>query len=222
MAIKPHALQILGAKNAISYSIFSPASPRDYGHLLNVFAHLRLVDVVVNPHQDRYPVNYGGLGRLMVHATMLKSLDLRCAPTAPRQAHLNLSRVFQNATWPHLKHFGLYGFAMHTNADLIAFFDRHRATLDSVFLQRMFLHQKNTNLPGDFVCEAWKHLFGELRKRSIKFQKLKLFRIFDCHHDESHLPLLHTRAGGGERVLRYLHEGGPNPLALDTVACEAQ
>ncbi|KAF6218801.1 hypothetical protein HO133_005344 [Letharia lupina] len=216
MAIKLHELSIEGGQNAISCCIFSRASSKDYNHLLNVFASLRKISISVNTHQDAYPLCFAGLGRLLTHATLVQSLDLKCTG-GRRQSRLILSRVFQSATWPCLKHFGLHGFIMHTDVELITFFERHRATIDSVALRSMFLHQKELNSREDSPCEAWKHFFGKLRQRSIKFQNLDLFRIQDCSNPFEVHPDLSVRANGGKTVLQYLRDGGLNPLTIDTI-----
>lgn len=216
MAIKLDELTIEGRENGISNRVFSPTSPKDHSHLLNVFANLRKIDITVTAHNDACRLDYAGLGRVLTHATMLQSLDLRCTCNGRRKSRLSLSRLFQDFTWPHLKHFGLQGFNMHTDADLIAFFDRHRATVDSVMLGRIFLHERAFGNLDAFPCEAWKHFFGELRKRSIKFQNLELFTIYDCCNSESEHPDLTVRGGRGKRVLEYLRDGGPNPLEVDT------
>ena len=212
MSIKLHELSIDGGQNAISHGVFLHASSNDYNHLLNVFASLRKISVNVNTFRDTYPLNFAGLGRLLTHATQVQSLDLKCTG-GRRQTRLILSRAFQNATWPHLKHFGLHGFIMHTDAELIAFLDRHRASIDSVTLRSMFLHEKDVNSTTyDSPCEAWKHFFGELRKRSIKFRSLDLFQIHDCTNLESVQRDLAVRTEHGAKVLQYLRDGGPNPL----------
>lgn len=214
MDIKLHELSIKGRQNGISNAIFSRASPKDYNHLLNVFANLRKISLHINTHGDTHPLLFAGLGRLLIHATLLQSLDLSCLG-GQRQARLILSRVFQNATWPHLKHFGLHGFVVHSDAELIAFFDRHRATIDSVALKSMFLHDKDINSPDPSFCQAWKHFFGELRKRAIEFQKLDLYRIQDCYNSAAGLPDLAARE---KKVLQYLRHGGPNPFASDVIS----
>ena len=216
MGVKLQELSIVGRQTAISHAIFSSASPKDFNHLINVFANLRKISVTVNTHQDTHPLLFAGLGRLLIQATLVQSLDLGCM-SGRRQARLMLSRVFQNATWPCLKHIGLHGFIMHTDAELIAFFDRHRATIDSVTLRAIFLHEKDPNSLDPSFCEAWKHFFGELRKRSIKFQNLYLYRIRDCYNSAKGLPDLAIRAENGGKVLHYLRHGGPNPLAADDI-----
>lgn len=217
MAIKLPELSIEGGKNAISHGVFSRASSEDYNHLLNVFENLRKIDVNINTFRNSEFLDFAGLGRFLVHATLVQSLDLRCC--GPRRfSFLLLSRVFQNVTWPHLKHFGLDGFTMHTNKDLIAFFDRHRATIDSVDMRSMYLHEKDPNSTSHSPCEAWKHLFGELRKRSITFQNLYLSRIYDCYNSERRKSDLAQRTEHGAKVLQYLRDGGPNPLASDLIS----
>lgn len=215
-AVKLDELSIEGRQDAISNGIFSRASSKDFNHLLNVFASLRKISVSVNTHQDTYPLLFAGLGRLLTHANLVQSLDLR-GSGGRRRTPLMLSRMFQNATWPHLKHFGLHGLVLYTDAELIAFFDRHRGTIDSVALKSMFLHEKEPNSLDLSPCEAWKHFIGELRKRSIRFQSLDLSRIYDCCNSQGEIPELATRANGGEKILKYLRDGGPNPLTLDTI-----
>lgn len=214
MAIKLHQLCIEGTKNAISHCIFSRVSSQDYNHLRNVFANLRKLSVNVNTHQDTYPLVFAGLGRFVTHATLLESLDLKSTRSRGQllESHLDLSQVFQDATWSYLKHFGLHGFAMYTDAALIAFLDRHRATIDSVTLKSTFLHVKHSDPTDDSSCEAWNHFFGELRKRSINFQTLDLFKIYDCYNSEGEDPDLAFNAEYGGRVLRYLRDGVPTPF----------
>lgn len=215
MSIKLEELSIEYMHNAISHYIFSPTSSTDYNHLLNVFAHLRKVSVNINPHQDTKPLDFPGLGRLLTHATLLQSLDLKCVGGKLRQSRLVLSQVFGNFTWPHLKHIGLHGFIMHSDVDVIAFFDRHRTTIESVSLDTMFLHEKDVHSTDRTPCEAWQHFFSELRKRSIKFQRLQLLRIHDCCNGENEYPDLEVRANRGASVLQYLRDGGSNPLAYE-------
>ncbi len=212
MAIKPRELYIEGREIGISHFIFSRISPQDYSHLCNVFANLRKISVNVNTHRDRNALEYAGLGRFLAHATLLQSLELKCGGQS--QSRLNLSQMFQDATWPYLKHFGLHDFDMDTDAELIAFFNRHRTVIESVTLQSMFLHEADSKPMGTAACEAWKHFFGELRKRSITFQTLDLWEIYDCRNWKGKTPEidLASRADYGEKVLQYLHNGGPNPL----------
>lgn len=220
MAIKLDELSIEGKQNGISHRIFSHASPSDYSHLLKVFAHLRKIIMHVNTSNDTCRLDFAGLGRLLTHATTLQSLDLK-GTGGLRKSRVMLSRLFKTFTWPHLKHFGLHGFSMHTDAELIAFFDRHRATLKSVALKTIFLHEKPFDDPNISPCEAWKHLFGELRKRSITFQNLVLFQIYDCRNSERDDMDLAARGKHGEKVLDFLRNGGLNPLAVDEVIVTA-
>ena len=216
MSIKLRELYIEGRETGIPHCIFSRISIQDYSHLRNVFANLRKICVNVNTHRYRDPLEHAGLGRFLIHATLLQSLDLKCTGNRHYQSCLRLSQVFQDATWPYLKHFGLHGFEMDTNAALIAFFDRHQTTIDSVTLQSIILHEKKSKSTGVAACEAWKHFFGELRSRSITFQTLELCEIYDCRNWEGKCPErdLASRADHGEKVLRYLRDGGPNPLEL--------
>ena len=215
MAVKLDELYIFGGGNGISYRIFSPASRIDYDHLLNVSASLRKMHLNVETHCDIKPLRFENLGRFITHAQKLQSLDLHCSlgkfgPTTG----IVLSQVFQDFTWPHLKHFGLYDFSLYTNEDLIAFFDRHRATLDSVSFKWIYLRQQTFASTDDAPGQAWRHLFGQLRKRSINFQKLTLLGIGDRCSFQGKWPHLPDRANRGPRVLQYLRDGGVNPFTL--------
>lgn len=214
-AIKLHELCIEGRQNAMFHGMFSRAPSQDYNHLLNVFANLQKIRMNVKTRQGSETLDFAGLGRLLAHAKTLQSLDLICTG-ARRQSSLVLSKVFKDTTWLHLKHFGLLGFTMNTNVELIAFFDRHRATIDSVALRSIFLHEETSKAGDGYTCEAWKHFFGELRKRSIVFQSLDLFEIHDCRNWEGEGPDLAVRADCGENLLKYLRDGGPNPLTCDS------
>ena len=212
MEIKLRELHITGRDYAISLGLFATASPTDYVHLLNVFENLRKVNLNVNTHQDTYALNYAGLGRLLTNATKLQSLDLQCHSNIICQSRLVLSRLFRDFTWPHLEHIGLSGFRLYSDVDLIAFFHRHRATINSVTLRFMFLHQRDLNAAIRKPCEAWRQFFDKLRRRSITFHHLHLYRIHDCCNSELDEAELHTKAGHGEKVLRFLNHGGTNPL----------
>lgn len=100
---------------------------------------------------------------------------------------------------------------MHTDAELIAFFDRHQGTVDSVTLRSVFLHQKDSGSTYHSRCEAWKHFFGQLRNRSINFQSLYAARIHDFYNCVGYYPDNAVRVNGGEGLLRYLRDGGPKP-----------
>ena len=211
MTIKLHELTIEGKTNAMSHGMFSYASPGDYNHLLKVFANLRKTSVkLMCSNED--PLRFPGVGRVLTHATLLQSLDLKCPGTC-RQTRLILSRLFHTFTWPHLKHFGLHGFTMHTDVELIAFFDRHR-TLESVALRSMFLHQRGSASSDTVPCEAWRHLFRKLREQAINFKVLDLFELHDCANEEGTHPNLAVRANWGASVVQYLRHGGANPLVL--------
>ena len=212
MEIKLRELHITGRDSAISLGIFATASPTDYIHLLNVFENLRKVNLNVNTHQETYALDYAGLGRVLTNATKLQSLDLKCHSGIIRQSRLVLSQLFRDFTWPHLNHIGLSGFRLYSDRDLIAFFHRHRAIINSVTLKFMFLHQRDVNSPVGKSCEAWKRFFDELRIRSIKFHDLHLYSIHDCCNSERQEAKLNKRVGYGENVLRYLDSGGMNPL----------
>ena len=197
MEIKLRELHITGRDHAISLGVFATASPTDYTHLLNVFENLRKVNLNVNTHRKTYPLTYPGLGRILTNATKLQSLDLKCHSNIICQSRLVLSRLFQDFTWPQLKHIGLSGFRLYSAVDLIAFFHRHRATIDSVTFMYMFLHQPDINSPVGKPCEAWRQFFDELKRRSIKFDDLSLLRIHDCCNSELDEVQLDKKTGYG-------------------------
>ena len=212
MAVKLHELRITGRDRVISNSVFSRISSEDYNHLLNVFASLRKINISVNSHQDSYPLNFAGLGRLLTHARSLQFLDLKSPGLRFLRSRLTLSQMFQDFIWLHLKHIGLSGFIMHTDMGLIALLCRHRETVESVALEAIFLHAKDTNSEDRSPCEAWKNFFGTLRKLSVKFKTLHLSRIHDCCNHWGIQPDIARRVDGGAKVLQYLRDGGPNPL----------
>ena len=210
--IKLRELHVTGREYAISLGIFATASPTDYIHLLNVFENHRKVNLNVNTHRGTYALDYVGLGRVLTNATKLQSLDLKGHSGVVCQTRLALSRLFRTFTWPHLRHIGLSGFRLYNTVDLIAFFHRHRATIDSVTFKFMFLHQTNSNSTVGTPCQAWKHLFDELRTRSIKLHNLRLHQIHDCCNSELDTTKLDKRVEYGVRVLQYLNDGGTNPF----------
>ena len=211
MAIKLHELTIEGKTNAMSHLIFSQASRSDYNHLLNVFASLRKTSVKLMCSETD-TLNFAGVGRVLTNAIFLQSLDLKCAGEN-HQRRLKLSRLFQDFTWPHLKHLGLHGFIMFTDKELVSLFDRHR-TLKSVALRSISLHQTGSSSTGQSPCEAWKHFFCKLLAKEIKFEVLDLFELYDCANYKGLHPDLALRANWGAYVLQYLRFGGANPLVL--------
>lgn len=213
MTIKLQELYVAGRDNTISHDVFSCASPEDYDHLVRVFVNLRRIGLHVNTHLDKFPLDFGGLGRLLTRATELSALNLKSYKAHKFQSRLVLSRFLNGFTWSHLSHIGLSGFRIYTDAELITFFDLHRATINSVSLTFMFLHERESKPNVDSRCEAWKHFFGKLRERSIKFQRLILYRIHDCYNPTHDNFEMHLHVEGGKKVLEYLNSGGPNPLA---------
>ena len=211
MAVKLHELTIEGKTNAMSHRIFSEASFGDYNHLLNVFASLRKTSVKLMC-SDIDSLDFAGIGRLLTHAILLESLDLKCTGEI-RHKRLKLSRLFHKFTWPHLKHLGLHGFVMFTDVELVSLFDRHR-TLDSVALRSMSLHQRGPNSSDESPCEAWKNFFRKLHEKKMKFEVLDLFELYDCANCPGLHPELAVRANWGAYVLQYLRHGGENPLKL--------
>ena len=211
MAIELHELTIEGKSNAMSHLMFSQALFGDYNHLLNVFASLRKTSVQLMC-SDNDPLTFAGIGQVLTHATLLQSLDLKCTGEI-RHKRLKLSKLFQNFTWPHLKHLGLHGFILFADAELVSLFDRHR-TLDSVALRSMSLHQRGSSSSDESPCEAWKHFFRKLRAKKIKFEVLDLFELYDCANGKGSHPELAVRANWGAYVIQYLRHGGENPLKL--------
>lgn len=214
-------IKIVGSSYAIRDRIFSDASQTYYGHMRNIFRKLHDFELsVIVPDvtvEDDVPaLTYGGLGDLLSQATHIQTLKLassywpepadedNCPPM------LDIATLLQGFTWQHLKHLGLRGFLMIGHQDLLGFFDRHRATLESVELMAVrILHRPD---PQDTICEAWKHFFDGLRRRGIVFQTLRLSFLQDCYDLEGHFSLPDDPAYHGEKMLEYLHQGGTNPL----------
>lgn len=111
---------------------------------------------------------------------------------------------------------------IHTDAELIAFFDRHQGTIDSATLRSMFLHQKDSGSTYHSRCEAWKHFFGQLRNRSINFQSLYVARIYDFYNCVGYYPDNAVRINGGGGLLRYLRDGGLNPLVSELISYDSE
>lgn len=214
-------LRVVGSSYAIRHRLFSDTSQTYYDHMLHVFRKLHYFELAVvvqdaTVGDDAQALTYGGLGGLLTQATLLETLKLassywpeplaehECPPT------LELATVLQGYTWPHLKHLALRGFLMIGHEDLMGLFERHRATLDSVNL--MFVRILHHPDPQDTICEAWKHLFNGLRRRGIIFQTLRLFLLQDCHDLKGHLSQPADPAYHGDNMLKYLRQGGMNPL----------
>ncbi|CAD6571424.1 MAG: hypothetical protein ASARMPRED_004503 [Alectoria sarmentosa] len=215
-------LKIVGSSYAIRDRIFSDASQTCHGHMRHVFGKLRSFELVaIVPEatvgDDPQALTYGALGGLLTRATPLETLKLASSywPEEPPTEDdcppsLDVATVLQGFTWPHLKHLGMRGFLMIGHEDLLGFFDRHRATLESVELMAVrILHHPD---PQDTICEAWKHLFNGLRRRGINFQTLKLFILQDCYDLKGHFSQPDDPAYHGEKMLKYLHHGDINPL----------
>ena len=86
----------------------------------------------------------------------------------------------------------------------------------------MFLHQKDPGSPYHSRCEAWKQFFGELRNRSINFQSLYVSQIHDFYNYVGYYLEHAIRVNGRERLLRYLRDGGPNPLVSELVSYDSE
>lgn len=210
-----------GSSYAMQDRIFSDASQEYYGHMLSVFGSLRYFELnVVVPDvaepDDAQSLAYGGLRGLLAHATFLRTLKLASSycPEPPNEDDcppmLDIATLLQGFTWRHLKHLGLRGFLIIGHEDLMGFFHRHRATLDSVEMMAVrILHHPD---PQDTICEAWKQLFGGLRRRRITFQTLRLSFLQDCYDLEGHCARPNNPAYHGDRMLKYLRQGGLNPL----------
>ncbi|MCJ1455625.1 hypothetical protein MMC28_005980 [Mycoblastus sanguinarius] len=197
---KPRELVIGGPKCGMSHEVFSCASPSDQQHLLNVFANLRKVDITVNTHHGTDSLAFSGLGPYIAHA---KGLDTLRIVSFPEKWKAEISSVFVTSTWQHLRSLSLVQFTMCPTIALVNFFDRHRATLEHLELTHVCL----TRFQNEEPYELWAHLFDELRRRSITFKELNLALqwTWGWYTDYS--------TGDGGRVLKYLREGGINPLS---------
>lgn len=216
-------LKVVGSSSAIRHRLFSDASQTYYDHMLNVFRKLHYFELAVvvqdaTTGNDAQALTYGGLGGLLSKATPLETLKLASSywPEPPDEHEcpptLDIATVLQGYTWPHLKHLTLRGFLMIGHEDLMGLFNRHQATLDSVNLMLVrILHHPD---PQDTICEAWKHLFNGLRRRGIIFQTLRLFLLQDCHDLKGHFSQPADPAYHGDKMLKYLRQGGINPLEL--------
>lgn len=214
-------LRIVGSSYALRDRIFSDASQTYYGHMLNVFRKLHCFELsVIVPdvtvEYDPQALTYGGLGGLLTQATSIETLKMASSywPGPPDEddcpPSLDVPMVFQSYTWSHLRHLGLRGFLMIGHEDLMGFFDRHGATLESVELMVMrILHHPD---PQDTICEAWKHLFNGLRCRGISLQTLRLSLLQDCYDLKGHFSEPDDPAYHGKKMLKYLLQGGINPL----------
>lgn len=217
-------LKIVASSYAIQDKIFPDASQETYGHMLSVFANLHYFELsVIVPDvavlDDEQPLTYGGLGGLLKRATSILRLKLASSywPEAPAEDDcpplLDVATLLQDFTWRHLKHLSLRGFLMIGHEDLMGFFDRHRATLQNVELMAVrILHHPD---PQDTICEAWKHFFSGLRRRGIIFQTIRLSFLQDCHDLEGHFSQPNNPEYHGDRMLKYLCQGGTNPLEPD-------
>ena len=214
-------LRIVGSSCAVQDTIFSNSSEQRYGHMLRVFAKLRYLELsVIVPDvptpEDAQPLTYGSLGDLLTHAKFLSALKLissywpeplnadDCPPM------LDIATLLQGFRWRHLKHLILRGFLMIGHEDLLHVFDRHRETLENVELMAVrILHHPD---PQDTICEAWRHLFDKLQRRGITFRTLTLSVLQDCYSLDGHFTQPDNPAYHGEQMLKYLRQGGINPL----------
>ena len=214
-------LKIMGSSYAVQDTIFSNASEERYGHMLSVFGKLRYFELSVNVPdlpvpEDAQPLTYGSLGDLLTHAQSLSTLKLVSSywPEPPNEDDcppmLDIKTLLQDFSWPHLKHLTLRGFLLIGHEDLLHVLDRHRTTLESVELMAVrILHHPD---PQDTICEAWKYLFDGLQRRGILFRTLILSALQDCYKLEGHFTEPDDPAYHGEKMLKYLQQGGINPL----------
>ena len=214
-------LKIVGSSYAVQDTIFSNASEQRYGHMLKVFDRLRYFELsVIVPDvpipEDAQPLAYGSLGDLLIRAKFLSALKLISSywPEPPNEDDcppmLDIATLLQGFRWRHLKHLTLRGFLMIGHEDLLHVFDRHRATLESVELMAVrILHHPD---PQDTICEAWKHLFDGLQRRGIIFRTLIISVLQDCYNLDGHFTQPDNPAYHGEKMLKYLRQGGINPL----------
>ena len=214
-------LKIVGSTHGIRDRIFSDASETYYSQICGVFGKLHHFELLVNvpevtSEDEEQPLTYGRLGGLLDRATFLQTLKLASSywhepPDADDcPPMLDTATVLQGYTWSSLKCLGLRGFLLIGTEDLMGFFDRHRATLQSVELMAVrILHHPD---PQDTTCEAWKQLFHGLRSHGIIFQTLRLFILQDCHDLQGHFSQPDDPTYHGEKMLKYLRQGGKNPL----------
>lgn len=214
-------LKVVGSSYAIQDIIFSNASQIHYGRMLDVFRKLHYFELsVIVPDitvgNNAQALTYGGLGGLLTQAAPLETLKLASSywPKPPDEYDcpptLDVAKVLQGYTWLHLKHLCLRGFLMVGHEDLMGFFDRHQATLESVELMAVrIVHHDD---PQDTLCQAWKQLFSGLQCRGIIFTTLSLFLLQDCYELKGHFSQPDDPAYHGEKMLKYLHHGGINPL----------
>ena len=214
-------LKIVGSSYAVQDVIFSDDSKERYGHMSRVFSNLRYFELFVNVPdvsvpEDAQPLTYGGLGDLLTHATFLSTLKLASSywPGLPEEDDcppmLDVATLLQGFTWRHLKHLCLRGFLIIGHEDLLGIFDRHRVTLESVELMAVrILHHPD---PQDTICEAWKYLFDGLQRRGIIFRTLTLSILQDCYNLQGHFTQPDNPAYHGDKMLKYLRQGGVNPL----------
>ena len=214
-------LKVVGSSHAMHDRIFSDACEKYYGHMLSVFGNLHYFELsVIVPdfvgEDDAQPLTFGSLGGLLTHATSLLTLKVTSSywPQPPDEnacpPMLDIEPLLQSFTWQHLKHLSLHGFLIIGHEDLMGFFDRHRATLESVELMAVrILHHPD---PQDTICEAWKQLFIGLRRRRITFPILKLSFLQDCYDLVGHFSQPNDPAFYGDMMLKYLREGGTHPL----------
>lgn len=214
-------LKIVGSIHVMHDRIFSDACQEYYGHMLGVFGKLHDFELsVIAPNiaieDDSQSLEHGSLGGLLTHATSLLTLKLTSShsPEPPNEddppPRLNIEALFQDLKWRHLKNLTLHGFLVIGHEDLMDFFDRHRATLMNVEVRSVrILHHDD---PQDTICEAWKELFNGLRRLRITFQTLKLSFLQDCYNLVGHFSDPNDPAFYGNLMLKYLCEGGPNPL----------
>ena len=215
-------LKIVGSSYAVQDTIFSDASEERYGQMRSVFVKLRYFDLSMNiPDvpglENAQSLTYGRLGDLLTHAKFLVTLKLASSywPEAPNEDDLppptvDIANMLQGFTWRHLKHLCLRGFLTIGHEDLLDVLDRHRATLESVDLAAVrILHHPD---PQDTICEAWKYLFDGLQRRAVVFQTLTLSFLQDCYNLEGHFTQPNDPAYHGDEMLKFLRQGGTNPL----------
>ena len=219
--IKLQQLKLEGSSHAIQDRIFSDTSQEYYSHMLSVFGNLRYFEMsLIVPDvpvpEDAQPLTYGGLRGLLAHATSLLTLKLASSysPEPPNDdcpPMLDIEHLLDDFMWPQLRRLDLHGFLIIGHENLLSFFDRHRATLDSVELVAVrILHHPD---PQDTICEAWKQLFDGLRGLRIIFQTLRLSFLQDCYNlEEGHCARPNNPAYHGNEMLEYLRGGGINPL----------
>ena len=194
-----HELSVESKEYGISHRMMFDASHKDFEHLCNVFKSLLKVDLNINTHGEALweegTLKSGLIGAMLSKATCLESLQLSSVPSEANgyiNPVLTLSEGLGDTVWPFLHRLSLNEFSIG-HRDLTGFLLRHRATLRHVQFLNLFLEGG-----------SWSETLIELRKNSIIWDKCDMWQITDEDIDYCQC---------GDNIVRYLREGGDNPLA---------